>query len=893
MKAGRIFFLFFCFFLGRVFAQQAPTQTGVGFIENKGQVVDQNGKQNKEVRFLFNGRGLNIQLRLNGFSYDSYIIENRTKSTDIGIDTLLDRETNYLFHRVDVVFIDANPNPEIVAENQLNGYTNYYTGGNAEQGVLFVRKYGKIIYKNLYNGIDLEFLLDKENNPKYNFIVHAGADASKVKWKYEGANKSELLEEKIVLGLRHGDLIEHIPVSYTLNDSETVDVRYNREGGGIYGFRIPDYLSEKTLLIDPQAWATFYGGSAADYSTAIVIDNAGNVCMSGYTSSSTSISTSGAYQTSVAGSSDVMVVKFSAAGVVQWATYYGGTSTEYTCSMATDTSNNIYIIGQTSSSSGISTSGVHQSTYGGGSNDAFLAKFNSSGVLQWGTYYGGAGSDLANSGPNGGNSIFVAESGDIYFAGCTSSSSGIHTSGVHQTSYAGGGFDVFLVKLNSSGARQWATYYGGPSDDRPSGVSVNSSGEVFVAGYTVSTSGIATSGAYQTALGGNYEGYAAKFSSSGSLLWGTYYGGSEYDYVYATTTDNSGNLYLVGSTNSTAGISTSGAYQTSLAGGYDAFVVKINSSGTPQWCSYYGGTGNEQGRGISIDGSQNLYLTGLTTSTSSISTSGAHQTSHGGGSNDAFVMKLNNSGTRQWATYNGSSGSDIGVAISSDASGAVVICGNTASSSGMSTSWGHQTSSGGSTDAFVASYTSSGVLPVQLISFEAFLLPSATVRCVWATASEVNNCCFEVEKSLDGNEWKLVGGVSGRGNTFNTNNYEFIDNFLNRDNQPSLVYYRLKQIDFNGEFTYSDIRTVHIKPIASVVIYPNPGNGNITLRWSEQLSGEALTVEIIDAIGRKVRSYERMGTDRQIKTGLPRGTYLVLIKQVNGTTCHRQYISVL
>ena len=136
------------------------------------------------------------------------------------------------------------------------------------------------------------------------------------------------------------------------------------------------------------------------------------------------------------------------------------------------------------------------------SNDAFLVKFNSSGVRQWGTYYGGAGTDRSYS-------CATDISGNIYFSGLTGSNFGIVTTGAHQTTRRN--FDVFLVKFNSSGVRQWGTYYGGTGWEEGWSCATDSSGNIYLAGQTGSTSGIATTGAHQTTFGGNYDAFLVKF----------------------------------------------------------------------------------------------------------------------------------------------------------------------------------------------------------------------------------------------------------------------------------------------------------------------------------------------------------------------------------------------
>ena len=168
-------------------------------------------------------------------------------------------------------------------------------------------------------------------------------------------------------------------------------------------------------------------------------------------------------------------------------------------------------------------------------------------------------------------------------------------------------------------------------DDYGYSCATDASGNIYLSGYTNSTSGIATTGAHQTTYGGNYDAFLVKFNSSGVRQWGTYYGGTNDDNGYSCATDASGNIYLSGYTRSTSGIATTGAHQTTYGGRFDAFLVKFNSSGVRQWGTYYGGTSDDNGYSCATDASGNIYLSGHTRSTSGIATTGAHQTTYGGG----------------------------------------------------------------------------------------------------------------------------------------------------------------------------------------------------------------------------------------------------------------------
>ncbi|MEA3496318.1 MAG: SBBP repeat-containing protein, partial [Bacteroidota bacterium] len=524
-----------------------------------------------------------------------------------------------------------------------------------EEGATFVRSYQKVTYKNIYKGIDIEFFVQEndEQKFKYNFIVHLGADASLIKLKYKGANNINLLKGQLKIETSNGDFYESIPESWIFENKEKIAVSYKALGENVFGFNCGEYTNSQTLIIDPLP-------------------------------------------------------------ILDWGTYYGGSENDFGYGIATDQNGNVYTTGLTGSHYSIATSGAHQqshSTYGW---NAFIVKLNSSGQRQWGTYYGGSNSV--------GKGITIYQNGNIYVTGLTNSTSGIATSGAHQTTHSGGyNHDAFIVKFNSSGQRQWGTYYGGSDIDYGLGVATDQNGNVYVRGGTFSTSAIATLGTYQTTYGGSGDAFFVKFNSSGQRQWGTYYGGNgveaynssslEYNiYGNGIATDQNGNVYITGYTSSTSGIATSGSHQPIHGGStyyYDAFIVKFNSSGQRQWGTYYGGSNTDYGYGISTDQNGNVFVTGLTGSANAIATTGAHRTTFIGYYYDAFIVKFNTSGQRQWGTYYGGYCDNDAPGIATDQNGNVYMTGSTRSSV-IATPGAHQTICGGATDAFVAKFNTSG-----------------------------------------------------------------------------------------------------------------------------------------------------------------------------------------
>jgi len=389
-----------------------------------------------------------------------------------------------------------------------------------------------------------------------------------------------------------------------------------------------------------------------------------------------------------------------------YSTYHGETGSDYGQGIAVDNSGNIYITGYTTSTNFPITSDAYQNT-SGGSQDAFLSKFNSNGTLIYSTYLGGTGSDC-------GNGIVVDNSGNIYITGYTYSTDFPITSDAYQNTSGGGNNDAFLSKFNSNGTLIYSTYLGGTKLDTGNGIVLDNSGNIYITGYTTSTNFPITSDAYQNTSGGSNDAFLSKFNSNGTLIYSTYLGGTKADTGYGVALDSNGNIYLIGSTASTNFPTTTDAYQPTLSGGsgYDAFLSKFNSTGSLVYSTYLGGTSSDYGQSIAVDNNGNIYLTGYTQSSDFPITSDAYQNTSGGGSNDAFLSKFNSNGTLIYSTYLGGSDTEKGKGIVVDSNGNIYITGYTTSTNFPTTSDAYQpTFSGGSGgDVFLSKFNNNGNL---------------------------------------------------------------------------------------------------------------------------------------------------------------------------------------
>jgi gliding motility-associated-like protein len=679
--------LFFLIIINQTYSQSKNQP--IGFKENKGQIIDQKGKPNTTVKYLLNSNGLNVQLKKNGFSYDVYEVKktpiDRSQTSkklpyqipEKGKETKPEYSLEYIFHRIDIDFVNSNSKVELITEQKSSDFDNYYNVLNKPEGITNVYQYKQITYKNIYPNIDVVFSIpnDPQKTVEYNFVIHPKGKIADIQLKFNGA-ETELVDNKIQMNVRFGKMEETLPASWIEDGiaKKEIAVGYKKIKKNVYGFDSSNALLDKTIIIDPvpiRLWGTYHGGS--DYSTSsyeysstsIKTDSFENVIITGKTTDINNIATVGAFQFTYNNSVNNVdvgyITKFDKNGLKLWGTYVQNLKylTEIFDSVI-NKSDEIYVVGYTFSYdelNSITTPNSHQEKGTSFNRDGFIIKFDSTGKRIWGTFYGGDGNDQIRT-------ISLDSQENLVIGGRTNSTSGISTANsfqtINKTPFGGCGF---FARFNPSGNLLYGSYF--PREVNH--LVVDYHDNIIFTGVTTNDSqysNVATPGSHQQDCK-FVDGYIAKFDKNGNQLWCTNYGGdasyitSTYDYldeINGLGIDGNDNIYIVGTTNSINGIATIGVYkEQQVSGGVDAFLAKFSPSGVRQWGTYFGNNSiyflDKCSSGfVSKDG--NVFITGTTNNSSDIATPGSYQPTLNGGQ-DAYFSKFDTNGTLIWSTYYG------------------------------------------------------------------------------------------------------------------------------------------------------------------------------------------------------------------------------------------------
>ena len=615
-------------------------------------------------------------------------------------------------------FLNANVNVHIDGLEKQDTNISFFRGNDPQKWVKMAPAYEKIRYRDLYPGINL-VIYEREGKIKNEFRVRPGADAKDIKLIYDGANSLRINRGgQLEISLAEAMLTEDAPYTYQVIAGQRYEVKaeYFIEKDNILRFALEEYSKEYELIIDPDLeYSTFLGGRDEDISWIIAVDASGNAYIAGETYGNDYPTTPGAFDTKFTGGGDIFVSKLDPTGSrLIYSTFIGGVDNK--------------------------------------------------------------------EGEEGGDGIAVDDSGNAYITGWTSSADFPTTPGAYDRTFAGGftefGIDAFVTKLDSTGSNLlYSTFLGGKDDEWGNSLTVDDSGNAYVAGVAYSKDFPTTAGAYDRSHnGGVGDAFVTKLNAIGSdLTYSTFIGGSEWEEGGSIVLDSAGNAYVDGYTESSDFPTTVGALSTRFNGGdSDGYVSKLNPDGSALvFSTYLGGRGedgcdDDGGDGIALDSQGNVFVTGYTKSRNFPVTPGAFDTDYDG-REDAFVAQLSPTGASiVFSTFLGGRGKDKGNGIALDSSNNVYVIGDTTSGSFPTTPDAFDTSYNGSQDVFFT-----------------ILNPTGT-RSVYSTylggskADECDGLAVDVSGNAYVTGWTRSRNFPTTNGAYNTTHNGFYDAFITK-----------------------------------------------------------------------------------------------------------------
>ena len=645
---------------------------------------------------------------------------------------------------VRMTLVGASAEPRVEGRDALAGRTNYYAGNDRANWHTNIPTFAKVRYESVYPGVDLVYY-GNQRQLEYDFIVAPGARPSAIALSFAGARDMRVdADGALVLGLARGEIRQPAPVVYqdVRGARKSIAGRFviKNKDARLVAFEVGRYDTKRPLVIDPTiGYSTYLGGADWDGATAVTVDAAGSTYVTGFTISGNFPVTTSPCDQSSGPVYCTFVTKISAAGTLIYSTALAGSDGR---AIAVDAAGNIYLSGGAGPLFSI-VNGYQP--FQQGNLDGYVAKLDSAGSLVYSSFIGGGGNDIALG-------VAADASGHAYAVGYHNSANGLQTTANALLSYNpswgcdGGGATGFLVKVNTNavgaGSLDYATNIAGAYNGTNAalGVTVDGAGNAYVVGGTSSPAFPTTPGAFQTTFDGapqcwvNAHAYLVKLNTNPatctpdtvngtwltcpeSLVYGTHVGGSTDGFGADVAIDATGNAYVTGGTIATDFPTTAGAPQGANAGGLDAFVVKLNATGSSLvYSTLLGGSADDYANRIAADASGKVVVTGVTGSTAFPSTADALQNANAG-LTDAFVTRLNATGTAplEYSSYLGGAADDRGNGVAVDGSGSIYVVGFTSSGNFPTTPGAMQQVASGPMDGFVTKIVIEPPTPQEVI----------------------------------------------------------------------------------------------------------------------------------------------------------------------------------
>lgn len=626
-------------------------------------------------------------------------------------------------------------------------------------------------------------------------------------------------------------------------------------------------------------WAKSFGDANDDQGKSIALDATGNVYVAGFFKGTVDFDPGAATHTLTANgaSQDIFIAKYNASGDYLWAVNVGNSSDEMVNKITVDASGNVYATGYFFGTVDFDPGATAQNLTCIGYVEAFVLKLDALGNYVWAKQIGGAG-----SGGEVGQSIAIDANGNILIAGYYDGTPDLDPGTNTQIMPFAGSQDLFICKWDASGAYIWGKSVNGISVENPSSITTDASGNVYTTGYFNSTAVDFDPGAGTQSFSaiGAADIFVLKLDANGNYIWAKQMGGAGATSVtQAIGVDASGNVFItggfIGTTDFDPGISASNF----TSAGTDIFIAKLNTAGAFVWAKQINGSGDELAYSLALDAAGNVYTVGTYNNNPDFDPDAtATYTPGNAGLYDIFISKLNTNGDFVWAKNMGGSNADMGYDIALNGADNIYTTGYFRETADFDPDAGTQnlTAAGAvnGSDVFIARFIPLTSLPLTLLQFQAENNGSL-VQLQWQTSQEENTASFAVERSADGKTFTTIGTVKA------VNNASFKNSYALTDAQPlnGTAYYRLKMIDIDGRFTYSQFVSVRNNYNAALQIAPNPASNVLYV----QAKGKGqVTVQITDINGRILQQQRVMLTGNtsftvNIQQLLP-GSYYLIVK---------------
>ena len=651
-------------------------------------------------------------------------------------------------------FVGAKPAPPRAVGAPLPGVHHYLLGNDESRWVRDVPRFGGILGRNAWPGIDLRWRGLPGGRLEYDFLLAPGADPGLLRMEFAGAASLEVDGRGDLLVATRGGVLRHKrPVAWQdLGGRRApVEAAFRLAGGGTVALVLGRYDPAAPVVVDPELiYSTYLGGIGLEDIDAIVIDSSDRPCIAGRTGS-TSFPVVDGFQATRGGNDDAFVAVFAADGQsLAYATFLGGASDELADALALDGDGLLVAAGWTTSTNFPTKSAIR--TYSAGDRDAFVTKFAADGgSLVFSTYLGGGFDDSATG-------IAVDGAGAIYVAGPTKSSDFPTTPSSFQPALGGpGAADAFLFKLPANGSSlTWSTYLGGAGEESCYALALDGSGAPILVGSTTS-SAFPLQDPVKGTYGPGRDGYVTCVDPDGAtLLWSTFMGGGGSEFLTGVAVAPSGAVWICGQTDSTDYPST-GGYQQAKAGMTDGVVTRLEGDGSGiQMSTYFGGTQQDALRSVCVDGSGSACVVGYSESTN-FPLIGPVQGTKGGNFDVVAALFRETSPVPHFSTVLGGSGDDRGEAVALDSKGHIIVGGYSYAGTNYPMKDPYQGTFSDGWDAILSSIERLPPAPpyvgVKLVALRA-------AQIDW-TDPGVGQDGFRLERSVDGGPFAEIASLPG------------------------------------------------------------------------------------------------------------------------------------